>query len=219
MWTDDHQPPTPTSKWKAGETIEYKRTIFVPNYPYIGEAVRPPRDVRPGHQPRLVLNAPEASRREYVVAQFQILASSENIFLIYKDGLASGGSGRQEPAERVAVDEEDGDDVVPEPEEGRDALPASTTRARTCSTRRSRCVLKIGDQVVGQFTGRLQGAGAEDLSRDRRPARAGRHGGPRDRRGPHVQARRRRSAGTRHPGLPRLRRAQIGLQALGFAGV
>src|SRR5687767_14553722 len=36
MWTEDHQPPTPTSKWKAGETIEYTRTIFVPNYPYIG---------------------------------------------------------------------------------------------------------------------------------------------------------------------------------------
>ena len=39
MWTDDHQPPMPTRQWKAGETIEYKRTIFVPNYPYIGEAV------------------------------------------------------------------------------------------------------------------------------------------------------------------------------------
>ena len=33
MWTDDHLPPTPTSKWKAGQTVEYKRTIFVPNYP------------------------------------------------------------------------------------------------------------------------------------------------------------------------------------------
>ena len=39
MWTDDHLPPTPTSQWKAGETIEYKRTIFVPNYPYIGAAM------------------------------------------------------------------------------------------------------------------------------------------------------------------------------------
>ena len=81
MWTDDHQPPTPTTKWKAGETIEYKRTIFVPNYPYIGEAV-----VRMGlyHQPtghRLVLNAPEASRREYVVTRFQIVGSAENIFM------------------------------------------------------------------------------------------------------------------------------------------
>src|SRR6185436_15658086 len=39
MWTDDHQPPVPATKWKAGETGEYKRTIFGPNYPYVGEAV------------------------------------------------------------------------------------------------------------------------------------------------------------------------------------
>ena len=38
MWNDDHLPPTPTSQWKPGQTVEYTRTIFVPNYPYIGEA-------------------------------------------------------------------------------------------------------------------------------------------------------------------------------------
>jgi len=86
MWTDDHQPPVPTSKWKAGDTVEYKRMIFVPNYPYIGEAI-----VRLGlfdfsSGRRLVLNAPEASRREYVVAKFQGQPSSENIYIVYKDG-------------------------------------------------------------------------------------------------------------------------------------
>lgn len=86
MWTDDHQPPTPTSQWKAGQTVEYKRTIFVPNYPYIGEAAVRLGMYDPPSGARLVLNAPEASRREYVVTKVQILASSENIFLIYKDG-------------------------------------------------------------------------------------------------------------------------------------
>ena len=86
MWTDDHQPPTPTTQWKPGQTIEYTRTIFVPNYPYIGEA-----KIRLGlyelqSGKRLPLNAPEASRREYLAGKFQILASSENIFLMYKDG-------------------------------------------------------------------------------------------------------------------------------------
>src|SRR5262245_29905605 len=38
MWTDDHDPPTPTTQWKPGQTIEYTRTIFVPIYPYVGEA-------------------------------------------------------------------------------------------------------------------------------------------------------------------------------------
>ncbi|HEX4565308.1 MAG TPA: hypothetical protein VH138_01710, partial [Vicinamibacterales bacterium] len=86
MWTDDQQPPTPTTQWKPGQTVEYSRTIFVPNYPYIGDA-----NIRLGLYDmasgrRLALNAPEVSRREYQVAKFQILASSENIFLLPKDG-------------------------------------------------------------------------------------------------------------------------------------
>jgi len=86
LWTDDHLPAPATSAWKPGETIEYTRTVFVPNYPYIGEAT-----VRLGLYDqatgnRLTLNAPEVSRKEYLVAQFQLQPQSENIFLIYKDG-------------------------------------------------------------------------------------------------------------------------------------
>jgi hypothetical protein len=86
MWTDDHMPPIVTSKWKGGETVEYTRTIFVPNYPYIGEV-----QVRLGlYDPptgrRLPLNAQQVSRREYLVTKFQILGSNENIFLIDKEG-------------------------------------------------------------------------------------------------------------------------------------
>jgi hypothetical protein len=86
MWTDDHLPPTPTTSWKPGQTIEYKRTVFVPNYPYIGPAVvrLGLYDVASGR--RLVLNGQEASRREYVVAHFEVKPSSENIFILYKDG-------------------------------------------------------------------------------------------------------------------------------------
>lgn len=86
MWTDDHLPPTPTTEWKGGQTIEYKRTVFVPNYPYIGEAIVRLGLYDPSTGRRLPLNAQEASRREYVVTKFQLLPSSENVFLIYKDG-------------------------------------------------------------------------------------------------------------------------------------
>jgi hypothetical protein len=84
LWNDDHQPPTPTSRWKPGETIEYTRTIFVPNYPYIGEAA-----IRLGlyqKETRLPMSGTEAGRREYVVAKVQLLPQSENVFLIYKEG-------------------------------------------------------------------------------------------------------------------------------------
>ena len=30
LFTDDHEPPTPTSSWQSGTTIEYRRTFFVP---------------------------------------------------------------------------------------------------------------------------------------------------------------------------------------------
>lgn len=86
MWVDDHLPPTPTTEWKPGQTIEYKRTIFVPNYPYIGEAVVRLGLYDPASGNRLTLNAQDVSRHEYLVARFQILPSSENVFLIYKDG-------------------------------------------------------------------------------------------------------------------------------------
>jgi hypothetical protein len=86
MWTDDHMPPVPTTKWKPGQTIEYTRTIFVQNYPYIGEATVRLGLYDPPSGKRLVLNAPEASRREYVVAKLQIQPQSENIYLAYREG-------------------------------------------------------------------------------------------------------------------------------------
>jgi hypothetical protein len=86
LWTEDHLPVPATSTWKPGQTIEYTRTVFVPNYPYIGEAA-----VRLGLYDRdsgnrLTLNAPEVSRKEYLVSKFQLQPQSENIFLIFKDG-------------------------------------------------------------------------------------------------------------------------------------
>jgi hypothetical protein len=86
LWTDDHLPPTPTSAWKPGQTIEYTRTVFVPNYPYIGEAAVRLGIYNQATGNRLTLNAKEVSRREYLVTKFQLQPQSENIFLIYKDG-------------------------------------------------------------------------------------------------------------------------------------
>jgi len=86
LWTEDHQPPTPTSQWKPGQTVEYTRTVFVPNYPYVGEAVVRLGLYSPPTGNRMTLNAQEASRKEYVVGKFQLLPQSENIFIIYNDG-------------------------------------------------------------------------------------------------------------------------------------
>jgi hypothetical protein len=85
MWTDDHRPPVPTSQWKPGQTIKYNRLLFVPVYPYIGEAT-----VEIGlfgkDNKRLVLSATEKGQRAYEVAKFQLAPQSESLYLTYKDG-------------------------------------------------------------------------------------------------------------------------------------
>jgi hypothetical protein len=86
LWTDDHLPSPATSTWKPGQTIEYTRTVFVPNYPYIGEAMVRLGIYNQQTGERLTLNAQEVSRKEFLVAKFQLQPQSENIFLIYKDG-------------------------------------------------------------------------------------------------------------------------------------
>jgi hypothetical protein len=86
LWTEDHAPVPATSTWKPGQTVEYTRTVFVPNYPYIGEAAMRVGLYSRTSSKRLTLNATDVSRKEYVVSKFQLLPQSENVFLIYKDG-------------------------------------------------------------------------------------------------------------------------------------
>jgi hypothetical protein len=150
MWTEDHLPPTPTSQWQPGQTIEYKRTVFVPNYPYIGQAV-----VRLGMydrdtNTRLVLNAPEASRREYVVARLDILASSENIFPISESGWHPIEVDPKNPqnewqwTQRTAVTRFRNPRKAVTLYIQYDARPDLFTPPQQVA-------LKIGDQVIGQF--------------------------------------------------------------------
>jgi hypothetical protein len=89
MWTDDHDPPTPTSAWKPGETIEYTHTVFVPIYPYLGEARFLIGLHRGNERLPLASGAPEPDPnddRAYQVATLQLLPQAETIFLIYGSG-------------------------------------------------------------------------------------------------------------------------------------
>lgn len=84
MWSDDHNPPTPTTQWQPGQTVEYTRTLFVPVYPYIGLT-----SVRMGlysGDKRLTLSGQDVGRKAYKVGTIELLPQSENIFVIFKDG-------------------------------------------------------------------------------------------------------------------------------------
>lgn len=99
MWTDDHEPPTPTAEWKPGQTIEYSRTMFIPTYPYVGAA-----KIVAGlysQNERLKLSNEDRGDRSYKVADFELLPQTENIFVIFKDGwhpaeVITEGAGRTE---------------------------------------------------------------------------------------------------------------------------
>jgi len=101
MWTDDHEPPTPTAEWKPGQTVEYTRLMFVPSYPYVGAAQVVAGLYAPGNNERLKLTNTDRGDRSYKVVDFELLPQTENIFVIFKDGwhpaeVVSDGAGRTE---------------------------------------------------------------------------------------------------------------------------
>jgi hypothetical protein len=150
MWTDDHLPTVPTKQWKAGETIEYKRTIFVPNYPYIGEAVVRLGMYDPPSGKRLVLNAPEASRREYVVAKVQIVASAENIFVMWKEGWHPAENDIKNPQSEWKWTKQAATLSFKNPKKD-STLYLEYDARPDLFTPPQQVILKLGGQVVGQF--------------------------------------------------------------------
>lgn len=86
MWTDDHLPPVPTSQWKPGQTIEYTRTMFVPVYPYVGEATVELGLYLPKLGKRATLTGNDKGHQSYELTKFELAPQTENVFLIYKDG-------------------------------------------------------------------------------------------------------------------------------------
>ena len=101
MWTDDHDPPTPSTEWKPGQTIEYTRSMFIPTYPYVGPAKIVAGLYSPGSNERLKLSNEDRGDRSYKVVDFELLPQTENIFVIFKDGwhpaeVVTEGSGRTE---------------------------------------------------------------------------------------------------------------------------
>jgi hypothetical protein len=86
MWTDDHEPPVPTTDWTPGKTVAYTRTVFVPIYPYVGEATVRLGLYSDAQRRRVVLAGEDNGQRAYKVGTITLLPQSENVFLIYKDG-------------------------------------------------------------------------------------------------------------------------------------
>jgi hypothetical protein len=86
MWTDDHDPPIATTEWKPGQTVEYTRTVFVPVYPYVGEATIQLGLYSKAKEPRVPLAGEDVGQRAYKVGRIQLAPQSEAVFSVFKDG-------------------------------------------------------------------------------------------------------------------------------------
>ena len=86
MWTDDHNPPIPTTQWKPGQTVEYTRSIFVPVFPYVGDATIQLGLHSTKDQRRLTLAGEDLGQHAYTVASLQLLPQTDNLFTVFKDG-------------------------------------------------------------------------------------------------------------------------------------
>lgn len=86
LWRDDHDPPTPTTGWKPGQTIEYSRTSFVPVVPYNGPATVQVGLYSAKSGERLALTGEHMGQHAYRVASLELAPQSENVFLMFKDG-------------------------------------------------------------------------------------------------------------------------------------
>jgi hypothetical protein len=150
LWTDDHPPSVPTSKWQGGQQVEYTRTVFVPNYPYIGEARVRVGLYSPQTSRRLPLSGNEVSRREYEVARFQLLPQSENIFLIYKDGWHPAEVAAENPASEWQWTQKTATISFRNPK--KDATFYLEYDARIdLFTPPQQVTVRIGDQTIGTF--------------------------------------------------------------------
>lgn len=86
MWTDDHQPPTPTKQWKPGATIDYTRTMFIPKFPYTGETRVEVGLFSPESGARLPLGGQNVGMRSYQVATFNLRLQADNAFVVFNNG-------------------------------------------------------------------------------------------------------------------------------------
>ena len=87
LWTDDHDPATPTSQWKPGQTVEYTRTMFIPvSVTYIGDAKVQLGLYSTRDQHRLTLAGQDSGQKAYTIATLGLQPTSENVFLLFKDG-------------------------------------------------------------------------------------------------------------------------------------
>jgi hypothetical protein len=87
LFTDDHVPtPAPTT-WEPGKTYSYKRTVFIPLYPYVGPVrIAMGLYTASGKAGRVALEGEDLGLNAYKVGTIDLLPKQDNLTLVYKEG-------------------------------------------------------------------------------------------------------------------------------------
>ena len=86
MWTDDHEPPTPTRQWKPGAIVEYPRVMFVPMFPYVGQTSVEVGLVSTTTGDRLPLTGETTGQRSYRIGTFDMRPRGDDLDVAFVDG-------------------------------------------------------------------------------------------------------------------------------------
>ena len=86
LWSDEHDPPLPTSTWQPGQSIQYTHRVRIPPYPYLGPAVIALGLRSPISGERLALAGNDVGGFAYWVATLTLDPQHESSFVIYEDG-------------------------------------------------------------------------------------------------------------------------------------
>jgi len=150
LWTDDHDPPVPTRQWKAGQTVEYTRTVFVPVFPYVGPVSVQMGLYSPKTGQRLPLTGETTGQRSYRVGTLELVPRPEDAFIIFKDGWHNAEVARENAAVEWQWTKKDA--VLAFRNPGRDAVFYFHVDGRPDFLGKPLGVtLSIGDQTVDQF--------------------------------------------------------------------
>jgi hypothetical protein len=86
VWTNDHEPPTPTRQWKPGTVIEYTQPMFVPRTGNLGHFTVEVGLYSPKSRERLPLSGDNRGRRTYRVAEFDVTGATRDTPVLFVDG-------------------------------------------------------------------------------------------------------------------------------------
>ena len=86
IWTSDHQPPTPTRQWKAGDVIEYTHSMNVPRNTPEGPVAIEVGLYSTTSRDRLPLSGENNGKRAYRVGAIDVTAAVDDRSTVYVDG-------------------------------------------------------------------------------------------------------------------------------------